>query len=51
MEAAEQERERCLGIVREEMEGAPVETRRVLTRIINRIRRDPSSAARNPSEL
>lgn len=43
MSEAERERERCLAIVLAEMEGAPTDTRRVLTRIANRIR-DESSA-------
>lgn len=44
MDAIERERERCISIMRDEMEGATVDTRRVLVRIINRIRREAKPA-------
>ncbi len=50
MDETSREQERCIAIVRSQMEGASLETRRVLTRIINDIRRPEPEEPSEPAD-
>lgn len=50
MEETSRERDRCIAIVRSHMEGAGLETRRVLTRIINDISRPEPEEPSGPAD-